>query len=229
MTSTAEAPEAEYLKKMASIAELSQPLPLWLDTRIAKHVVKGSLLPLSAQPRLIHPNEWLAHQGNNEQPADITAFTYLELIEQWIASRLDDTEVFPVHLPNARSSAYSSEPTDRSSSPTDFPREFKDICRVIFTQMFRAYAHLNWNHFAAFYHLSLEKELNSCFSHFVLTATSLRVLEPEDLAPMQSLLDLWALDGTFPPESYVYTLANLEQGKALQAMSLSQDSAGQPA
>jgi len=86
--------------------------------------------------------------------------------------------------------------------------------------MFRVYAHLYWAHFTEpFYDLSLEKQLNSCFSHFILTAMALEMLKPHELEPMQPLVDLWAANGTFPPESRAYTCANVEAGQRLLELS----------
>lgn len=97
-----------------------------------------------------------------------------------------------------------------------FPENFVDVCQTIFRQMFRVYAHLYWAHFVEpFYHLNLEKSLNSCFSHFVLTATALDMLGRAELEPMQPLIDLWAANGTFPAESKAYELANLRAGERL--------------
>jgi hypothetical protein len=97
-----------------------------------------------------------------------------------------------------------------------FPQEFNDVCQTIFRQMFRVYAHLYWAHFIEpFYHLNLEKPLNSCFSHFILTAMQLDMLKPHELEPMQPLIDLWAANGTFPPESRAYQCANLKAGERL--------------
>jgi len=101
-----------------------------------------------------------------------------------------------------------------------FPPEFVDVCQTIFRQMFRVYAHLYWAHFTEpFYDLSLEKQLNSCFSHFVLTAMALEMLKPHELEPMQPLVDLWAANGTFPPESRAYACANVEAGRRLLELS----------
>lgn len=139
------------------------------------------------------------------------------------------------NLPAGASSSHSAAPpggpgpaaaADGSTSNGEwlgrrsgFPREFTAICQTIFLQMFRAYAHLYHAHFVdPFYHLSLEKQLNSCFSHFLLTATALDLLRPHDLEPMQPLLDLWAANGTFPVESKAYQLANLRVGKILMGM-----------
>ena len=86
--------------------------------------------------------------------------------------------------------------------------------------MFRVYSHLYWAHFIdPFYHLNLEKPMNSCFSHFVLTATEIEMLKPHELEPMQPLIDLWAANGTFPKESKAYACANLKAGERLLALS----------
>jgi len=101
-----------------------------------------------------------------------------------------------------------------------FPLDFVDVCQTIFRQMFRVYAHLYWAHFVdPFYHLNLEKPLNSCFSHFVLTATEIDMLKPHELEPMQPLIDLWAANGTFPKESKAYACANLRAGQYLMSIS----------
>lgn len=69
-----------------------------------------------------------------------------------------------------------------------------------------------------FYHLNLEKQLNSCFSHFVMTATPLDMLKPDHLEPMQLLIDLWAANGTFPPQSKAYSYASLKRGTYLMQL-----------
>jgi hypothetical protein len=111
-------------------------------------------------------------------------------------------------------------PGDWVGKSSGFPIEFVDVCQTIFRQMFRVYSHLYWAHFIdPFYHLSLEKPMNSCFSHFVLTATEIDMLKPHELEPMQPLIDLWAANGTFPKESKAYACANLKAGERLLAIS----------
>jgi hypothetical protein len=101
-----------------------------------------------------------------------------------------------------------------------FPQEFVDVCQTIFRQMFRVYAHLYWAHFVEpYFHLSIASHLNSCFSHFILTATALDMLKPHELEPMQPLIDLWAANGTFPLDSKAYQIANLAAGEKLLALS----------
>jgi len=111
-------------------------------------------------------------------------------------------------------------PGDWIGKSSGFPVEFVDVCQTIFRQMFRVYSHLYWAHFIdPFYHLGLEKPMNSCFSHFVLTATEIEMLKPHELEPMQPLIDLWAANGTFPKESKAYACANLKAGERLLALS----------
>jgi len=109
---------------------------------------------------------------------------------------------------------------DWTGKSSGFPLEFVDVCQTIFRQMFRVYAHLYWAHFMEpFYHISLDKHMNSCFSYFVLTAMELDMLKPEELVAMQPLVDLWAANGTFPPESKAYSCANVKAGQLLIAAS----------
>jgi hypothetical protein len=152
------------------------------------------------------------------------------MMQQWISKKIDDGNLFPTdpatvsYSPNpaftgaSLSSLTGSE--DWVGKRSGFPREFIGICQQIFLQMFRVYAHLYWAHFVdPFYHLNLEKALNSCFSHFILTATALDMLTPHDIEPMQPLVDLWAANGTFPPESKAYGFANLQAGHHLKNLS----------
>ncbi|TVY16884.1 CBK1 kinase activator protein MOB2 [Lachnellula arida] len=111
-------------------------------------------------------------------------------------------------------------PGDWVGKSSGFPVEFVEVCQTIFRQMFRVYSHLYWAHFIdPFYHLSLEKPMNSCFSHFILTATEIEMLKPQELEPMQPLIDLWAANGTFPKESKAYACANVKAGERLLAIS----------
>ncbi|EEY22204.1 maintenance of ploidy protein MOB2 [Verticillium alfalfae VaMs.102] len=186
---------------------------------------------MSAGPN--HSYTWL---NNRYQPVELPAHEYMTLMQRWIGGKINDTNLFPTdpngvsYAPNPSLTSSSStsslaDPASNAGAPPDedwvgrrsgFPKEFAGVCRTIFLQMFRVYAHLYHNHFVdPLYHLNLEKQLNSCFSHFVLTATALDLLKKEDLEPMQGLVDLWAASGTFPPESKAYQYANLENGNRI--------------
>lgn len=44
---------------------LPRPMPVWLNSSYAKHIVKGNFMTLSARPKTVDPGEWIAHQGTN--------------------------------------------------------------------------------------------------------------------------------------------------------------------
>ncbi|KAG6093839.1 hypothetical protein E4U14_000195 [Claviceps sp. LM454 group G7] len=250
-----------------------RPLPMWLNAKYVKHIVKGNFMTLSARPKTVEQGEWIAHQvvehyrnlwnfvrvvhekeddgtsicnaatcprmsagashsftwlNNRREPVELPACEYMTLMQRWISGKIDDPSIFPTDPCGVSYAPSPTNVTATSSLPNSgdyvgkrsgFPDKFFDICQMIFRQMFRVYSHLYWAHFTEpFYHLNLEKQLNSCFSHFLLTATALDMLKPQELEPMQALIDLWAANGTFPPESKAYEYANLSTGERLIQM-----------
>ncbi|KAK8143522.1 hypothetical protein G3M48_007144 [Beauveria asiatica] len=172
-----------------------------------------------------HSFTWL---NRDREPVELPAYEYMTLMQRWISGKIDDPANFPTDpsgVSYAHNPAITTTPLSQLSNPGEkewlgkrsgFPEKFLEISQMIFRQMFRVYSHLYWSHFTEpFYHLNLEKQLNSCFSHFILTATALDLLGPHELEPMQPLVDLWAANGTFPPESKAYEYANLRAGERL--------------
>ncbi|EGS19125.1 uncharacterized protein CTHT_0057500 [Thermochaetoides thermophila DSM 1495] len=166
-----------------------------------------------------HSFTWL---NSRLQPVEIPAHEYLTLVQRYINGKIDDTTIFPTD-PNGVS--YADNPAFCTPLPetspdwlgkrSGFPQNFFETCQTIFRQMFRVYAHLYWSHFEDMFCLNLEKAMNSCFSHFILTATTLNLLKKSDLEPMQPLIDLWAALGTFPQGTKAYEIANLAVGHYL--------------
>jgi len=180
-------------------------------------VVHGYLTTLT--PISNHSFTWL---NSRLQPVEIAAYEYLTLVQRYISGKIDDPAIFPTE---ASGVSYADNPAFCSPMPesgqewvgkrSGFPQNFMDICQTIFRQMFRVYAHLYWSHFEDMFSLNLEKSMNSCFSHFILTATTLNLLKKADLEPMQPLIDLWAALGTFPQGSKAFETANLPVGQLL--------------
>lgn len=177
---------------------------------------------------MVHRNHSFTWLNNRREPVELPAYEYMTLMQRWISGKIDDTAIFPTDpsgVSYAHNPSITTTPLSQLSNPGEaeyigkrsgFPEKFLEVCQMIFRQMFRVYAHLYWAHFTEpFYHLNLEKQLNSCFSHFILTATALDMLKPQELEPMQALIDLWAANGTFPPESKAYEYANLRAGERL--------------
>ncbi|KOS22416.1 Maintenance of ploidy protein mob2 [Escovopsis weberi] len=180
-----------------------------------------------------HSYTWL---NRNHEPVELPAHEYMTLMHRWMSGKTDDTAIFPTDAatcsfepnpdlgggPGPATSAYSNSsaaPAEWLGQRSGFPQGFSGTCQLIFRQIFRVYAHLYWDHFVEpFHHLSIERALNSCFSHFLLTATTLDMLKPAELEPMQYLIDLWAADGTFPPESRAYSYANVARGRYILSL-----------
>lgn len=166
-----------------------------------------------------HSFTWL---NSRYQPVEIPAYEYLTLVQRYISGKIDDGTIFPT---DAAGVSYADNPAFCTPVPesgqdwvgkrSGFPQNFMETCQTIFRQMFRVYAHLYWSHFDDMFSLNLEKSMNSCFSHFILTATTLNLLKKSDLEPMQPLIDLWAALGTFPQGSKAFEIANLQVGQLL--------------
>ncbi|KAK4240025.1 Mob1/phocein [Achaetomium macrosporum] len=166
-----------------------------------------------------HSFTWL---NSRLQPVEIPAYEYLTLVQRYISGKIDDVNIFPTDLAGV---SYADNPAFCTPVPesgqdwvgkrSGFPQNFMETCQTIFRQMFRVYAHLYWSHFDDMFSLNLEKSMNSCFSHFILTATTLNLLKKSDLEPMQPLIDLWAALGTFPQGSKAFEIANLQVGQLL--------------
>lgn len=217
-----------HLRKLMAMKVVEHYRVLWNFVRVI--IEKGedgtAVCNRSTCPRMSagssHSYTWL---NSRHEPIELPAYEYITLMQRWISGKIDDIAIFPsdssgisnASMPQDGSEGASEEWIGKSSG---FPKDFIGICRTVFLQMFRVYAHLYWDHFVEpFYHLNLEKQLNSCFSHFILTATALDLLRPEDIEPMRPLIDLWAADGTLPSESKAYGFADLKQGQELVELS----------
>ncbi|KAL0474533.1 Mob1/phocein [Neurospora intermedia] len=166
-----------------------------------------------------HSFTWL---NSRLQPVEIPAYEYLSLVQRYISGKIDDSNLFPTDPAGVSFADNPAFCTPLPESGPDwigkrsgFPQNFMETCQTIFRQMFRVYAHLYWSHFDDMFCLNLEKSMNSCFSHFILTATTLGLLKKTDLEPMQPLIDLWAALGTFPQGCKAYEIANISVGHLL--------------
>ncbi|ATY60364.1 kinase activator (Mob2) [Cordyceps militaris] len=167
-----------------------------------------------------HCYTWI---DEDEQPVRLLAHQYITVIRDWISRKLDDELLFPTDPLGATANLYPHHAcqTDLSGNSDEnwlgcrsgFPQNFAAACRLICRHMFRIYAHLYWNHFEDFYHLSLEKSLNSCFGSFLMVTVTHDMLQSGDVQPMRDLISLWAANGTFPTDSKLGGLADLDRGK----------------
>ncbi|KAI9845341.1 MAG: hypothetical protein M1837_004963 [Sclerophora amabilis] len=116
-------------------------------------------------------------------------------------------------LAGTGSSSASQQQHDWVGKGSGFPENFLPVCKNIYKQMFRVYAHLYWNHYEhPLYHLDCERYLNSAFTHFLLVGTEFELLSTKDLEPVQALLDRWIAKKVFPADSLLVTRATNTNG-----------------
>lgn len=70
----------------------------------------------------------------------------------------------------------------------EFSKDFINVARSIFRQLFRIFAHIYHQHYEKIVTLSAEGHLNTLFTHFVCFAREFDLLEKKELQPMQDLI-----------------------------------------
>ncbi|KAI9713862.1 MAG: hypothetical protein M1820_000592 [Bogoriella megaspora] len=83
--------------------------------------------------------------------------------------------------------------------PAGFPENFESDVRSMYKQMMRCYCHLYHAHWLdPFYHLDSNKELNTCFIHFVNVGKLFGILDDKDMEPLRPLVDIWVDKNLLP-------------------------------
>ena len=89
--------------------------------------------------------------------------------------------------------AAASPPDAEASPPTapgaPFPSNFRETIGNIFRRLFRVYGHIYHCHMERVVELTFEAHLNSCFKHFAYFVLEFDLIRPEELKPLQSLID----------------------------------------
>jgi ABC-type multidrug transport system permease subunit len=77
---------------------LPRPLPLWLNSQYAKHIVRGNFMTLSARPKTVEQGEWIAHHGkrSNHLANSFRAYNGAKLTLRflYLPQSLNITEIF---------------------------------------------------------------------------------------------------------------------------------------
>ncbi|KAI9722218.1 MAG: hypothetical protein M1812_001690 [Candelaria pacifica] len=171
---------------------------------------------------------WLDANG---KPTKVPAAQYLALVQKWVNSKVHNPAIFPTDsasltthsagstyasgsLSSPQSAPIAAGPTslttplstlagsDWIGKSSGFPETFPKTCCDIMRQMFRCYAHLYWSHWTEpFYHLNQNRQLNSCFVHFMTVAKLFGMLTDKDVEPMQPLIDIWLRTKAIPAEA----------------------------
>lgn len=183
-------------------------LPLFMcEPFIKTALVKGSYKTIVQQPKYVDQQEWLAlnvfefysHLNkfygviadyvtadkyptmradpgteyvwiNNGRANSLPANHYTEYALTWISNKLNDQTNFPTKT--------------GMTFPPSFMKDVKGICK----QIFRIIAHIYWNHFEKFVHLSLEAHWISYFSHFISFVREFDLVDSKELTPLAPLI-----------------------------------------
>eukprot|EP00299_Pterocystis_sp_00344_P007762 c2666_g1_i2.p1 GENE.c2666_g1_i2~~c2666_g1_i2.p1 ORF type:complete len:128 (+),score=26.67 c2666_g1_i2:350-733(+) len=123
---------------------------------------------MSAGPRY----EYLWADGKEfKKPTVVSAPRYVDLLMTWVQNQLDDQQLFP------------------SEVGVPFPRNYDKVVKNIFKRLFRVYAHIYYSHFNEIANLGAEAHLNTCFKHFVFFVQEFALVDKNELAPLQTLID----------------------------------------
>lgn len=114
---------------------------------------------------------WADTAGGTRRTAAVSAPEYVDRLMRWVQGLLDDESVFP------------------QKAGVPFPSTFQATVRAVFKRLFRVYAHVYYSHFREVVALGEEAHLNTSLKHFVLFAREFRLIEKQELAPLQPLID----------------------------------------
>ena len=89
---------------------------------------------------------------------------------EWVENQVDNVELFP-----------------QKPGATYVPH-FKDIVKTILRRLFRVYAHIYHCHFRQVCKLGAEAHLNTCFKHFVYFVQEFKLIDNNELAPLQEII-----------------------------------------
>ncbi|GAB7363925.1 hypothetical protein MBLNU230_g4487t2 [Neophaeotheca triangularis] len=140
----------------------------------------------------------------NRNPINLPAAQYMKNIQTWVTGKTLDPSLFPTDTFTSAPplvSAANSQSTDPNhwlGKASGFPQRFETEIKNMYKQMFRCYAHLYWAHWMTFYDLKGERELNTCFVHFVNVGLMYNLLSERDIEPMRPLIDIWIRSGVLP-------------------------------
>lgn len=122
---------------------------------------------MSAGPR--YEYKW-ADGVRIKKPIRCSAPKYINYMMDWAQATLDYESLFPVRV---------GEP---------FPKNIRQIICSIFKRLFRVYAHIYVLHFTHIQEMGAEPHLNTCFRHFILFVREFDLIQPEELAPLDQLI-----------------------------------------
>jgi len=104
-----------------------------------------------------------------KKPIEVTAPQYIQHLLDWIDSKFDDPELFPLE--------------------GKFPKNFTSEIKVITKRMFRVYSHIFHAHHQYIKSVGSDAHVNTCFKHFYFFIDEFQLMDPADYEPMKPVID----------------------------------------
>jgi MOB kinase activator 1 len=115
--------------------------------------------------------EYLWKDGNKyKKPTRVSAPLYIDLLLNWVDEQISNPTLFPV------------------DDNVKFPRNFMSVAKNIFKRLFRLYAHIYCSHSEKIRSIGANAHLNTCFKHFIYFVFEFKLMDKEDLAPLDKLI-----------------------------------------
>lgn len=104
-------------------------------------------------------------------PIDVPAHKYIELMFEWVESKINNENIFPV---------------DNNGK---FPKNFRYIIQQIFKRYFRVYGHVYHHHLAIVESIGAEAHLNTCFKHFLYFVEEFNLVSAEEMNALADVIE----------------------------------------
>ena len=184
--------------------------------------------PKSANRLISVTYTWIDTRGN---PINLPAPQYIKNILTWVSGKAADQSIFPSDNftqapPLPRVADLANDPNHWLGKTSGFPQRFESEVKNMYRQMFRCYAHLYWQHWITFWELSANRDLNTCFVHFINVGRIFNLLTDKDMEPMLPLVELWIKEGVMPKRETENLVNNGDPPKAPVAPNSAGGSAG---
>ncbi|GAA5803349.1 Mob1/phocein [Helicostylum pulchrum] len=190
--------------------------PLFLSSPYVTHMlVKGNFKTITELPKFIDLEEWLAFNTFeffnhiNMFYGSITDFCTPQVCPSmsagpgveyaWVDASSKKIKLSAPQYIDYMASSIQNMMGDENLFPTkagrEFPRDFIQLVRRIFGQLFRLFAHIYHHHYDKILSLHEEPHLNSLFAHFISFAKEFDLLDKKEIQPLQELIDTMVDDG----------------------------------
>lgn len=104
-----------------------------------------------------------------KKPIKVSAPEYVNYLQAWINSQLDNENIFPTE--------------------GEFPKDFIEHVKTILKRMFRVYAHIFCHHLEKISSVDASEHFAICFKHFYFFIKEFDLVEDSDLLPMKTFID----------------------------------------